>query len=972
MTTKAPMPRDQLAAVLISPAVYPTPQLSVDPRYLLYVQRLVSAGVVPLASFLHALLASDRQQLENVLHGVAGDVAAVLSREPVDTAVLTALVLVAQGQPGGTTGGNTSSGGTGGLVLREGPAALVDALSKWMDAVIAAGDGDALGSGLNEHGLDGLGLGGGMMGAQKKAVVGELVLAVGENPALNSFLKSADQIGKEKRAAFENTLPVFAQVFQALNPQLAMRLDALIPKKADAGGGNGLLSIGMGLDGMADSGAPTRGGLYVFLNSLLFARPLVDDEYLIHHLINRYKELSGQAALDLITASLDCIANAISRSESSSTISLFRHFLVNKIPLLLLRFNMPVMQAQYVLTQAISAKNAGGGAGNPLSLESTFGSADSMMLDLPNELKQEFLFACALHRIIEEASVEVILGDVPLQTMAKMRYTQEELVTECIMDSDRLERLISEIEELDGNSGAIVGAVVEMLRMMCEQRDTMGLYTLCRNLISKPKTIDLLLLYAQPVAILEPLCVVLENWRYEDDQGEYEPVYREFGNILLLVMTVFYRHNLNFSHLGAIPPTSFVPMFIKQCHKDISVDDLARMGDRHAQLGGWIKALYEGEGVTDEVMQSSRPQEYYSLVPTLIAQTVEACDRGILDTETLKGGLVYFQLSSYIASEVAIIFWLTDHIWATQPEITHALKILHILIATAPQESPQTHKTILAICAHNLERVLRDMLRPENTAIANGSPQHAQVEQMLKALAPFRDFRRSGLPSAVELDAWAKVPGGLLAALKAAVQGVVVWSAAPDMSVQPANYTPRLLYAAWRMLGAREVVRALVDEVQAVSVQGGEGMPEIAVDVVASMIVAPNPDDWRGKVAELTGRKDDDHSHDEHGHHHGHHGGNQIGGGSGLVTLVEALRYFEDDSKLSMEDAARGEVVVKLARRVESLLVVGNVAAGVAVGVGVTELANEVLGDVMADTDMFPGMGEGVDLGLTDELMTGM
>ena len=80
-------------------------------------------------------------------------------------------------------------------------------------------------------------------------------------------------------------------------------------------------------------------------------------------------------------------------------------------------------------------------------------------------------------------------------------------------------------------------------------------------------------------------------------------------------------------------------MFIKSCHKDIAIDDLTRMGDRHAQLGGWIKALYEGEGITDEVMQSSRPQEYYTLVPTLMAQTVEACERGLLDTETLRGGL---------------------------------------------------------------------------------------------------------------------------------------------------------------------------------------------------------------------------------------------------------------------------------------------------------------------------------------------
>ncbi|KAK6334336.1 mediator complex subunit, variant 2 [Orbilia blumenaviensis] len=873
--------------------------------------------------------------------------AAALSREAVDTAVLTSLVLVVQSLQG------SSGGGAGNAAPRETPAALIDALSKWMDAVIAANDGgglDALG-----HGLDGLGLGTGIMGPQKKAIIGELVVAVGENQTLNGFLKTSHEISKDKRANFETTLPMFAQGFQALNPQLAMRLDALVPKKADgpggSGTGNGLLGMGMGLDAIGEAGQPSRGGLYVFINALLFARPLVDDEYLIHHLLNRYKEIGGQVALDLIIAALDCIANAISRSESESTVALFRHFLVNKIPLLLIRFNMPVIQAQYVLTQALAKSG-----GNSLSLDPSLDN----MLDLSSDVKQEFLFACALHRIIEESSVEIILGDVPLQTMAKRRYTQEELVAECMVDADRVERLISEIEELDGNSGAIVGAVVDMLRMLCEQRATMALYTLCKNLISRPKTIDLLLLYSSPITILEPLCIVLENWRYDDDQGEYEPVYKEFGYILLLILTIYYRHNLSFSHLGpSITPTSFVPMFIKQCWKDISVEDLGRMGDRHAQLGGWIKALYEGEGITDEVMQSCRPQEYYSLVPTLMAQTVEACERGVLDTKTLKEGLDYFQLSSLIASEVAIIFWLTDYIWHTmssQGEISHALRILHILVTNAPSEVTQTHKTILAICSHSLERVLKDVLRSDGTANNPNSTLHQQAEQMLKQTSSSRDWRRTGLPSTSELENWTKHSGGILGALKSAVQGVTTWSATPDLIIQPAGWNPRLLYAAWRLLGAKEVVRVLVDEV----VGAGPDVGDVAVDIVASLIVAPMVEDWKWKVGEVTGRKE-------------HTGGT---GNGGVLTLVEALRYLEDDCKLlGGEEQGRTEVVMKLARKVEGMMVastVGGVGGAAVVG-GVVDLGDGVLGDVMVDGDMLMMPDAGVDLGLTaDEIMTGM
>ncbi|KAK6524221.1 mediator complex subunit, variant 2 [Orbilia ellipsospora] len=900
-----------------------------------------------------------------MLHVAAEHVVAALSRDAVDTAILASLVLVVQTPQDGKNG-TTVSG------PRETPASLIDSLSKWMDAVIAAND---------DPSLDTLGLpmASGIMGSQKKAVIGDLVAAVGENPTLNGFLKTSHEISKDKRASFENTLPVFAQVFQAINPSLAVRLDSLVPKKADGGSGNGILGMGMGLDAIGgDGSAPSRGGLYVFINSLLFARPLMDDEYLIHHLLNRYKELGGQAALDLIIAALDCIANAIARTESSATVALFRHFLVNKIPLLLVRFSMPVIQAQYVVTQALSKSGS-----NPLSIDPTL---DAMMLDLPNDIKQEFLFACALHRIIEESSVEVILGDVPLLTMAKRRYTQEDLVTECMMDPDRLERLVSEMEELDGNSGAIVGAVVEMLRLMCEQRDTIGLYSLCKNLISRPQTVDLLLLYARPVSILEPLCIVLENWRYDEDQGEYEPVYKEFGHILLLILTLYYRHNLSFSHLGpSIPPKSFVPMFIKSCHKDIAIDDLARMGDRHTQLGGWIKALYEGEGITDEVMQSCRPQEYYSLVPTLISQTVEACERGVLDTDTLRGGLDYFQLSSLIASEVSIIFWLTDYIWANttqQGDITHALKILHILVTNAPSEVTQTHKTILAICAHNLERVLKDLSRADGNNNASAA-NHQQAEQILKHISHYRDFRRSGLPSASELDGWAKHNGGILGALKSAVQGVVMWSATPDLSIQPAGWTPRVIYAAWKLLGAKEVIKVLVDEVVgltttsggsggvAAAATAGEGIVDVAIDVVGSLIVAPVMEDWRFKVTEVTGKKEDVTS-----------GTISVvatagtTGSGGYVTLVEALRYLEDDSKLSVEDQSRNEVVMKLVRKVEGLIAPPSVVAGIAgdaAGATVNDLANDVLEDVMVDSDMFQGMPDPADLGLTaDEIMTGM
>ena len=189
-------------------------------------------------------------------------------------------------------------------------------------------------------------------------------------------------------------------------------------------------------------------------------RPLIDDDYINKYLHNRYKDLGPTAALDLIVGVLDCLANAISRPELPSTISLYRHFLINKVPLLLLRLNLPILSSQYVISQALLKSDS-----TVLSLDPSMGSASAdMILDLPNDVKQEFLFACALHGIIEETAIEGILGEVPLQTMARRRYTQEELVSECIVDPERAERLVGEIDDMEGNSGAVVLALVEVSR----------------------------------------------------------------------------------------------------------------------------------------------------------------------------------------------------------------------------------------------------------------------------------------------------------------------------------------------------------------------------------------------------------------------------------------------------------------------------------------------------------------------------
>ena len=79
------------------------------------------------------------------------------------------------------------------------------------------------------------------------------------------------------------------------------------------------------------------------------------------------------------------------------------------------------------------------------------------------DARSEFLFACALHQLIPEQSIEGILGDIPMQSMAEGgKYVKDDLVLQCTANPGRIEELIRELEKMEGNAGEIVGALVEV------------------------------------------------------------------------------------------------------------------------------------------------------------------------------------------------------------------------------------------------------------------------------------------------------------------------------------------------------------------------------------------------------------------------------------------------------------------------------------------------------------------------------
>lgn len=167
----------------------------------------------------------------------------------------------------------------------------------------------------------------------------------------------------------------------------------------------------------------------------------------------------------------------------------------------------------------------------------------------------------------------------------------------------------------------------------------MSLKLLCTQLAQKPQSLDIILLFDKVTSIVEPLCTLLDNWRYEEDQGEYQPVYEEYGAILLLVFAFTYRYKLSPLDIGIQSADSHVAKIITRSHVARPLDELSEQESGH--VTGWINGLFDNEtgGLGDDLMSSCPPHEFYLLVATIFQSIITAYTYGYINDEGLKGGV---------------------------------------------------------------------------------------------------------------------------------------------------------------------------------------------------------------------------------------------------------------------------------------------------------------------------------------------
>ncbi|KAF2690814.1 Med5-domain-containing protein [Lentithecium fluviatile CBS 122367] len=884
--TKSPLPGPKLAALLLKPRSAGTSSL--DPRVVIYAERLLALKKVDTADVLSATFQHSKDRSGAGEETNLRDPSRWRNPPELEEIIFYRLQKAYAGPEPERPATNTEAHRT--LVV----------VTRWMSAMVISHTSDSMMQAIN--------------GTERRPqdqqqsynvreALGVFVSGLIDNGRILQLLNK-DEL-KDLRKEFAKALSTFIPFLSQTSIQLANRLEIYqkehdlheLPVTSANGEGNEnarLEVAALQLEAVVDLPTiSTRAGIFIFLNSLLVARPLTDDFAINTYLHARYKMDAQAMATDLVTAAFDILANAMYRSETSQTLFSLKSFLVNKVPLLLAQLVAPIyaMNAELCITQALSHVDPNAFPAFSQGFDDIMGNSNSLA-----DVRQDFLNACALHGLIPASTIERLLGEPPLQGPPETKYVKQDLVSQCKDNFEKVNMFIDELENLDGNAGAIVAAITELISHLCEMHETMYLKTICNSLSKKPQALDIILQFTSPANVLRPLCQFLDEWRYDGDQ-EYQPVYDEFGAILVLVLALVHRFDLTYLDLG-IEHESFVAQLLERGHRNIPPDELT--DEQGRQLGSWLRGLYDSDkvGLTNDVFASCRPQDFYLLAPTFFSQTVMACSAEVLSLDSVKGGLEYLHETFLLPSLVGGLKWMASHaLTQTHQDLDVLMQIFVKLIKSAPTsgDAQAMHATIISVVSARLQKCLLTLKRRH--------PSRTDIDPLIQAIKGSAHYERSMYPSMGELEKWTNAPHNTLnTALRHTVQQLCQWAATDSLQPNPPNYTHRQLYASLKLLGTSKTLQAIVDEVKA---QSHAGNGQAALDIGLSLICAPMiensavPVDWVGSS--------DPAPHPPRTR----------------LNLREMLKFeFDNAASLVAMDPMAAETIVRLHRRVEGHLAV--------------------------------------------------
>ncbi|KAG0086838.1 mediator complex subunit [Podila epicladia] len=237
---------------------------------------------------------------------------------------------------------------------------------------------------------------------------------------------------------------------------------------------------------------------------------------------------------------------------------------------------------------------------------------------------------------------------------------------------------IEEIEDLCGRALSdfehqekLVDKIIQVCEEASNRNDVSLLSKICQTLDDNPLVLDLISLLRSPSALLTPLENYVNSLQQneEDDIDTCNSNLEGFGIVLILIMTIVRRYEL----AGCLETVlkdrhGFCYLWLLRTSSTIPPMSLPAMSaEMHALMGRWISALFDSMGISDDLIQTSKPQMLLEIAPSVFEQSLAACHAGVIDSTTLNSGLDYFLQPCLLFVLIGVVQYLCEEIVFSTP-----------------------------------------------------------------------------------------------------------------------------------------------------------------------------------------------------------------------------------------------------------------------------------------------------------------
>jgi len=266
--------------------------------------------------------------------------------------------------------------------------------------------------------------------------------------------------------------------------------------------------------------------------------------------------------------------------------------------------------------------------------------------------------------------------------------------------------------------------------------------------------------------------------------------------------------------------------------------------DREKQFAVWIHGLFDTEGISDDLMSTCPPQDFYTLVPALFEQSITACRSKHMSVDSLRNSLERkprYLLIRFTADGASVLLetfllpslipalqWLGKQPWDREGEIDIIVQVLQKLTSPASLhgEGQPMHGTVLAVVGKSLTVLLRSLQQRE--------PARQDVDSLIKKLSPYLDYCRTIPSQRIDISFWNNEQlTGTLAHLSQTLNSLCFWSSPMVVSCSHPTYTYKQLSLALQLVGAVGVLNVMLEVCKA---QSENGLEDYALDVVATLV----------------------------------------------------------------------------------------------------------------------------------------